>query len=107
LHLERVPTAVLYDEEGNVSIVLYIRHPLLGRLTFVPSLWTSHQLIACGAEALAARAENRGRSWGQPEHFKMQLHPTFNPSNKKLPVHKSLLSVLRHNCGSAFNRLHT
>ena len=71
------------------------------------SHWSSHQLIACGAEALAARAENEGRSWGQPEHFKMQLHPTFNPSNKKLPVNKSLLSVLRHNCGRAFNRLRT
>ena len=70
------------------------------------ALRTSHQLIACGAEALAARADNKGRSWGQSEYFNMQ-HPTFNPSNKKLPVHKSLLSVLRHNCGRAFNRLGT
>ena len=47
------------------------------------------QLLACGAEAVAASARGERYLQEQLEHFKMQLHPTFNPSAKKWPFQSS------------------
>jgi hypothetical protein len=52
-------------------------------------LVAARQLLACGAEAVAASAGDERYLQEQLEHFKMQLHPTFNPSAKKLPFQSS------------------
>ena len=80
IHLARVPTAVLYDEKGNVSIP-HLQCPYGYRVDV--QLVAARQLLACGAEAVAASAGDERYLQGQLEHFKMQLHPTFNPSAKK------------------------
>ena len=57
LHLGRVPTAVLYDDEGKVSMIpdqtLRIhRRPLM--------LYLCYKVLACGAKAAAAQADIEG-----------------------------------------------
>lgn len=93
MYLGRVPTAVLYDDKGTVSI------PSLGSaqlriLIFTPHQFAGEQLLGCGAEAiaLAEQEENRGAARTWPEHFKMQLHP-----NRDLPTKRG---YFRRNSGS-------
>ena len=96
MHLARVPTAILYDEEGKVSTTMFRASMPTSVLS---PLRASYQLVACGAEAVAAGAGNIERSRDKLAHFKMQLHPTFNTSTKPWPFRKSMLSISCKNWG--------